>query len=159
MIYVMLGTEKYPFIRLLNWMDRLKQEGIIEDSVLVQAGSTHKKYNYISEGIKEFDFVKHSEMNEHIDKARLVVGHAGVGGFLHVLSEGKIPLLIPRRLEKGEHLDNHQIDLVKMLHREYDMPFILTYKEFKEVIKSGMDDINIKNYREDLIKFLNDWVD
>lgn len=39
MILVTVGTERYPFNRLMNWVDLLLRYRLIQDEVVVQYGS------------------------------------------------------------------------------------------------------------------------
>jgi UDP-N-acetylglucosamine transferase subunit ALG13 len=43
--------------------------------------------------------------------ADVVVAHAGVGTALAAFEVGKQPVLVPRRLAHGEHVDDHQIQI------------------------------------------------
>lgn len=40
--------------------------------------------------------------------ADLVVAHAGIGSALTALAGGRLPVLVPRRQNRGEHVDDHQ---------------------------------------------------
>jgi UDP-N-acetylglucosamine transferase subunit ALG13 len=44
-------------------------------------------------------------------EADVVVAHAGVGTALAAFEVGKCPLLVPRRLALGEHVDDHQTEV------------------------------------------------
>ena len=48
------------------------------------------------------------EFRAEIDRADVVVSHAGVGTFLRCLQAGSVPVLVPRRARFGEHVDDHQ---------------------------------------------------
>ncbi|MHB1509204.1 MAG: glycosyltransferase [Acidimicrobiales bacterium] len=47
----------------------------------------------------------------------VVITHAGVGLALLALSVGRCPVLIPRRMDKGEHIDDHQREFADELDR------------------------------------------
>lgn len=49
-----------------------------------------------------------AELEAAVAWADLVVTHAGVGSALMALGAGKLPLLVPRRADHGEHVDDHQ---------------------------------------------------
>ncbi|WP_380165767.1 glycosyltransferase [Jannaschia sp. R86511] len=51
------------------------------------------------------------EFQAHIARADVVVSHAGVGTFVRCLEAGKVPVLVPRRAEHGEHIDDHQLQI------------------------------------------------
>ena len=50
------------------------------------------------------------ELRAACESADVVITHAGVGSALMALTAGKVPVLLPRRAELGEHVDNHQTD-------------------------------------------------
>jgi UDP-N-acetylglucosamine transferase subunit ALG13 len=49
-----------------------------------------------------------TDLENAINAADLVVGHAGVGSSLTSLIAGKFPLLVPRRASADEIVDDHQ---------------------------------------------------
>ncbi|WP_202387881.1 glycosyltransferase [Nocardioides flavescens] len=49
-----------------------------------------------------------SELVAEIAEADAVIAHAGTGSSLVALEQGKMPLLVPRRSDRGEHVDDHQ---------------------------------------------------
>jgi UDP-N-acetylglucosamine--N-acetylmuramyl-(pentapeptide) pyrophosphoryl-undecaprenol N-acetylglucosamine transferase len=56
-----------------------------------------------------------SELAEALRRADVIIGHAGTGTALAALSAGKVPVLAPRSVEHGEHVDAHQQDLARFL--------------------------------------------
>ena len=50
-----------------------------------------------------------------INAADLVICHGGNGIIGETLATGKIPLVIPRRASFGEHIDDHQVEMVQLL--------------------------------------------
>jgi UDP-N-acetylglucosamine--N-acetylmuramyl-(pentapeptide) pyrophosphoryl-undecaprenol N-acetylglucosamine transferase len=57
------------------------------------------------------------ELTAAMADADLVVAHAGVGAALAAFEVGKCPLLVPRRREREEHIDDHQIQIAAELSR------------------------------------------
>lgn len=55
------------------------------------------------------------ELAAALHRADVVIGHAGTGTALAALSAGKVPVLAPRSVEHGEHVDAHQQDLARFL--------------------------------------------
>ncbi|MCC4908097.1 glycosyltransferase [Microbacterium sp. cx-59] len=55
------------------------------------------------------------ELIEALSAADAVVGHSGTGTVITALSAGKLPVLSPRLVDKGEHVDGHQEDLARSL--------------------------------------------
>lgn len=57
------------------------------------------------------------ELAQAVAEADLVVGHAGVGTALVALENGRCPVLLPRRRDRGEHTDDHQRLIAEELFR------------------------------------------
>lgn len=110
MILVTLGTQKEPFTRLLDYIEKSN----IKDKIIVQAG--HTKYE--SKKMQIFDFIPYEKMNEYIDEADLVITHSGTGSVLMPLKKGKKVIVCARLLKYGEHVDDHQKQLVEVFKDE-----------------------------------------
>ena len=110
MILVTLGTQKQSFTRLLDYIENSN----INDEIIVQAG--HTKYE--SQKMKIFSFIDYNEMNEYIKKADLIITHGGTGSILTPLKKGKKVIACARKQEYGEHVDDHQEQLVSIFADE-----------------------------------------
>lgn len=106
MIFVTVGTEKFPFDRLLQTLEEALRSGGIKEELFAQTGSCRFKPSVFPSK----DFIRFDEMRDYIIKADIIVAHAGVGTALLCLTLGKIPILVPRRAKLGEHLDDHQLE-------------------------------------------------
>lgn len=54
----------------------------------------------------------------HIETADLLIMHGGLGSAINALQARKVPIVMPRRAEYGEHLNNHQVEFVQLLAKE-----------------------------------------
>ena len=109
MIFITLGSQKFQFNRLLEEVDKLISEGIIKDEVFAQIGySDHqpKKYKYK-------DFLDRDEFTEIMEKSDLVITHGGTGAIIGAVKRNKKVIAIPRLAKYVEHVDDHQIQLIK----------------------------------------------
>ena len=135
MIFVTLGSQKFQFNRLLIEIDRLIEEGIIKDDIFAQIGaSDYKPKNY-----KYKDFLTQDEFKEYMVNCNFVITHAGTGAIITALKNDKKVIAIPRLAKYGEHVDDHQIQLVN---------------EFKELnlIYPVYDEKDLKNAINEIIK-------
>ena len=108
MILVTLGTQIEPFKRLLDYIENSK----LKCKIVVQAG--HTKYH--SKKMDVFDFISYDEMEKLIKEADLIITHGGTGSIVGALKKGK-KIIACARLEKyGEHVDNHQQELVEIFN-------------------------------------------
>jgi UDP-N-acetylglucosamine transferase subunit ALG13 len=110
MILVTVGTEKYPFNRLMIWIDLLINHGFLDveqEEIIVQYGNS----TILPMGVKVYQLVPEGEFSRLLKKARLVIAHCGEGT-MDLLTELEKPfILVPRQHHFGEHLDDHQIEL------------------------------------------------
>ena len=109
MIFVTVGSQKFQFNRLLEAVDKLIEDGVINEEVFAQTGvSDYEPKNY-----KFVDFTTREEFNEKLDKCNLLITHAGTGVIVNALKKGKKVIAIPRLKEYGEHVDDHQMQLIE----------------------------------------------
>jgi UDP-N-acetylglucosamine--N-acetylmuramyl-(pentapeptide) pyrophosphoryl-undecaprenol N-acetylglucosamine transferase len=108
-IVVSLGTFKnYGFERLVR---RLLAILPGEADVLWQTGDT----DVGALGIIGHHAIPERELMQAIREADVLVAHAGVGTALAAFEVGKCPVLVPRRLVHGEHVDDHQTQIATEL--------------------------------------------
>lgn len=109
MILVLLGTQDKPFERILKAVSKEKKKGNIKDKVIAQIGCT----NFNDDNIKTFDFTAKEEIESLIDKARIIITHAGVGTIIECLNKNKKVIVVPRLKKYGEHTNDHQLQITK----------------------------------------------
>lgn len=108
-VVVTLGTYRgYGFPLLIRRLLELLPPAA---EVLWQTGDT----DVSGLGIEAHDAIPERELTRAMAEADLVVAHAGVGAALAAFEVGRCPLLVPRRLARGEHVDDHQIQIAREL--------------------------------------------
>ena len=113
MIFIILGSTHFIFDRLPKEVDSLVGNKKISDSVFIQLGSC--KYEPIH--CKWKRFLSFDEMFKKIEKAKLVIAHAGAGTALLCLQLGKRPILVPRKKQIKEAVDDHQIIFAEKMEK------------------------------------------
>lgn len=108
MIFVTVGSQKFPFDRLLREIDRLKEHGELEDEVFAQTGHSSYQPRYY-EGAA---FLGREQFREKMKAADLVITHGGTGAIIQAVKQGKKVVAVPRKKEYGEHVDDHQMQIV-----------------------------------------------
>jgi UDP-N-acetylglucosamine--N-acetylmuramyl-(pentapeptide) pyrophosphoryl-undecaprenol N-acetylglucosamine transferase len=103
------GTHRFGFPSLLERLGRIVPPG---PEVTWQLGSTPPAPGLTG---RAFDQLAAHELSRLVARVDVVVGHAGVGLVLTSLAAGKVPVLVPRRRSRGEHTDDHQVQLAKAL--------------------------------------------
>lgn len=109
MIFVTVGTHEQPFNRLVEYMDKWAEKH--DEEVIIQTGySTYKPVN--SKWKKLYSY---NEMNELFKEARIVITHGGPSSFIIPIQLGKIPIVVPRKKEFNEHVNDHQLTFCKQV--------------------------------------------
>ena len=142
MIFVTVGTHEQPFNRLLKCIDNMIESGQINEKVVVQKGYT----DYEPKNYKADKLISYEDMQQNIENARIVITHGGPASFIAPLAIGKIPIVVPRKKELNEHVNNHQVDFCREVEKR--MNNIIVAEDDKELINS------IINY-DKIIKQMN----
>ena len=137
MILVTVGTHKQQFDRLVKRCDNLAK--YFGEEMVIQYGHSH----YVPRFAKGKKFVP--ELRDYIEKARIVIAHAGTGTFLETVKMFKKPIiLVPRQRKFREHVNDHQLDFCRHIEKKYgfcvienidDLLFTLI-KDYNKVIET-----------------------
>jgi len=115
-IFLTVGNATAPFRRLLDAVDQLAGQGLFgNQDVIMQVGNNP---DFHPTHAKAEPFLEMNEFVKKVQEADLVICHAGAGTLLHVLCAGKVPVVMPRRRQYGELVDDHQVELVQALASE-----------------------------------------
>lgn len=108
MIFITLGSQKFQFNRLLKAVDDLVEQGIITDEVFAQIGYSDyepKRYSYKQ-------FLDRDEFAQWESRCDVLITHGGTGAIIGAVKRGKKVIAVPRLKRYGEHVDDHQIQLI-----------------------------------------------
>jgi len=107
--FVSVGNLKKPFVRLLRAVS--DNAGVLPGPVLVQHGHTP----FDDPNCEAVPFLGMDEFRQRMSDATLVVLHGGAGSIITALQAGRRPVVMARRAGLGEHVDDHQLELVREL--------------------------------------------
>ncbi len=107
MIFVTVGTHEQPFNRLVEYMDKWAAES--DENVIMQTGFS----TYEPKHCEWSKLYPYSRMVELVEEARIVITHGGPSSFIMPLQIGKTPIVVPRKKEFDEHVNDHQVDFSK----------------------------------------------
>lgn len=121
MIFVTVGTHEQQFNRLLKKIDQLKYQGVIREEVLMQTGYS----TYVPEHCQWRQWIPYREMIEFVAKARIVITHGGPSSFMLPLQVGKTPIVVPRKTDFEEHINNHQVKFCNAVAERYGSIYVV----------------------------------
>lgn len=107
-IFIATGTQKFQFNRLLEKMDEIAEKHK-EYDIFAQSGAS----TYIPKSFQHKPFINKEEFDAQIENADLVITHGGTGVITGALKKNKKVLAIPRLAKFGEHVDDHQQQLIE----------------------------------------------
>lgn len=116
MIFVTLGSQKFQFNRLLEAIDSLIEKGVVTDEVFAQIGYS----DYIPKKFLFKRFLDREEFLKMEEMANIIITHGGTGAIIGAIKMKKKVIAVPRRAIYGEHVDDHQLQLVNQF-RELDL--------------------------------------
>lgn len=127
LIFVTVGNDFRSFNRLLRKVDDISSR--LPEPIIIQRGYS----TYIPKNAKFFDFIPFGQIIEFFRKAKIVISHAGIGTIILCQKFGTPLIIVPRRKEYGEHLNNHQMEIVKaLMDRNHRGIYPLDREEFLE---------------------------
>ena len=114
MIFVTVGACDLQFDRLVKAVEALSGAGVFKEEVFLQIGHSvapKAPLNFAR-------FLSFKRMNEYAEQARVVVCQGGPGSIMLALTRRKVPIVVPRRKEFGEQVDDHQVLFTRKLDGE-----------------------------------------
>lgn len=109
--FVALGTHWQPFGRLMRMVEEAVAAGILPSPVVAQVGA----FDYPSERVQTVPSLAPDRLAELMRRSEVVVCHGGAGIIATTIRAGRRPLVLARRQKFGEHVDDHQQEIVAKL--------------------------------------------
>jgi UDP-N-acetylglucosamine transferase subunit ALG13 len=104
LVLLVVGTDHHPFDRVVRWVDAWAERHSDEVRVVIQYGTSAPPVH--AEGRDLFPV---DELDAAMEVATAVVCHGGPGTIMGAREAGVVPIVVPRRSEFGEHVDDHQV--------------------------------------------------
>ncbi len=161
MIFVTIGSAPHDFKRLIKKMDEISAQINVE--VVIQTGLS----SYQPVHAKSFDFVEYDEVMDYFKDADLIVSHASAGPMLYARKFNKPLIMVPRRGDLNEHVDNHQMEtshalggsseMIEVVHDVADLGKAIerAYQKVRRNSNYGPP-ISLESLTECINSFIND---
>lgn len=131
MIFVTVGVQ-LPFDRLIRAIDEWAGTRARSDVVAQVGVSSYRPAN-----IRAKARLSPDEFRAHVEEAKLVVAHAGMGSIITALEIGKPIIVLPRQAALNEHRNDHQLATAR-------------YMEEQNLVR-------VARSETDLVRLLDDW--
>jgi UDP-N-acetylglucosamine transferase subunit ALG13 len=129
MLLVTTGTNEQPFDRLV----RAAAELAAREPAFVQYGSSREPH-----GMGEWvDFLDFDTLAERMRDARAVLCHAGTGSIMLARKCGHRPVVLPRLVNLGEAVDDHQLHMGRRLHAAGIVTLVEDERELAAAVAAG----------------------
>ncbi len=157
MILVVLGTNDKPFTRLLKAVEDAVRSGDITDEVLVQAGFTH----YESDCMKIIDYIDQETFAEALANADLLITHGGVGTIMTGLQQGKTILAAARLNAYGEHVNDHQTQLLEAFEEKGYLIYMRDLSDIRPYLEAAKTFVPrpYVSQRDHMAGLIESWID
>lgn len=142
-IFVMLGTNPYPFERLLSAVDRWAANS--GEKVVAQVGHTTMPVEHV----ECHDFVSHDRIRGWIEAADVVITQGGFGSLRDCLVAGKPTIAVPRLPEQGECQDQ-QAEVVDALAAEKRVIALYDIETLPQAIEDARNKHAVSAHRSDI---------
>ncbi|MGB5553486.1 MAG: PssE/Cps14G family polysaccharide biosynthesis glycosyltransferase [Flavobacteriaceae bacterium] len=156
MILVTLGTFPTEFTRPLIELERLLEQGLIKEEVIVQNGHTPFESKFMTLR----PFMSPDEITELYKKARVIISHAGTGSLIKGIKLEKKVIAVARLSKYNEMVDDHQVELLDTFT---ELNYIYPWYETDQLndILNAIDSFEPSPYiskKEVIINYLDDYI-
>lgn len=109
---VTVGTDHHRFDRLVTWVDSWAASHPTVP-VLIQRGEAGEP-----DHAESVPLLPHPDLVAAMAAADVVVAQGGPAAIADARAAGRLPVVVPRRREFGEHVDDHQVGFVASMARQ-----------------------------------------
>lgn len=139
-IFVTVGTHEQQFNRLIQNIDYLVKEKKINDEVFIQIGYS----TYIPKYCNYKKVIGYSEMESLMSRSDVIITHGGPASIFFAQKFNKKPIVLPRRVEFDEHVDNHQVKFCEKIQEHNNIYYLKNLDDLHYFIKQAKEEKNFK---------------
>jgi UDP-N-acetylglucosamine transferase subunit ALG13 len=133
-VVVAVGTDKHPFERLVGWVDHWAAQHP-NVGVFIQYGTSLAPS--FADGAAQ---LPHDDLLALIRTADVVISHGGPSTVMDIRSSGRLPIVIGRDPDLGEHIDGHQMRFAHHLGKHGMALVAGDEASLRGLIESGLAD-------------------
>lgn len=140
MIFIITGTQKFEFNRLLEIIDLLIENGHIKEPVFAQTGSSTYSPRYY----QYEKYMSEKKFSNMIDSSSVIISHGGAGSIVQSVLRKKKVIAFPRLSIFNEHVDNHQLEITDVFVKK---EYILAADSLNSLI-NNLNEIENKEFEQ-----------
>ena len=110
MVFVTVGSQKFPFDRLVRKVDEMFRDHLIQE-VFIQTGASRYTPSCHYQA-----FCQPGHFEGLLESCEPLITHGGAGTMVEAVKRGKRTIAVPRLARYGEHVDDHQMELAMRFH-------------------------------------------
>lgn len=129
-LFVPLGTQKFPFTRLVEILNKLVNEGIYSSEEIVMQASVYE----VEPLFRHYNLIPNEEFNAYINNAEVVITHSGVNSIISCMNLRKNLIIVPRMKCYGEHVDDHQLEIAELMESKFDVIVVRDMSDLQQAI-------------------------
>jgi UDP-N-acetylglucosamine transferase subunit ALG13 len=136
LVLVTVGTDAFPFDRLIRWVDSWLAEGAAgRVRCIVQHGTARPAQHADSRTLLDFP-----DFEQLVAEADVIVTHGGPGTIVLCADCEKKPIVVARLPEHGEVVDRHQVPFARRLDAEGDIALVESEQELHSTLDRFLED-------------------
>lgn len=129
-VFVTVGTALDPFDRMLRLVDEaLPREGV---TGVCQYGSS----TVVPRGLEGRERLSRAEFERELRESDVVICHAGVGSIHAAIEAGHRPIVMARRADCGEHVNDHQLEICRELARGDRVCWVESLPQMQDALRT-----------------------
>lgn len=150
MIFVTVGTQKFPMNRLIKKVDEIAEhyktassgersfENTFEENsfkgnlFFAQIGNT----DYLPKNFPYERFLSQESFQDMVKRSKLIISHAGVGTMMSGILDGKKVVVVPRLKKFGEHVDDHQVEIAEAFQMKNCVIYCSQLEELEHILRN-----------------------
>ena len=132
-VFVPLGTQRFPFGRLVLAFNEMITQGFYKPNEVVIQSSVYDVQPLFS----HYSLISNEQFNAYIDKTEVVVTHSGVNSIITCMERMEPLVIVPRLHQYGEHVDDHQLEIAELMEAKYGITVVHDMSKLKESIEAA----------------------
>ena len=132
-VFVTVGTDHHPFDRLVAWADDWTERTGV--ACLVQTGTSQPAVRAYGA-----EYLPYPTMAKAMSEASAVVCHGGPATIMLARQCGRVPLVVPRDPDRGEHVDGHQMRFTRWMAEKNQIVAATDLAELEEHLERALSD-------------------